>query len=66
LRAKHPDRARPYRAWGYPFTPALFCIFYVFLLASMLWARPQECFWGLSLIAAGLVTYLVMDRLKLC
>jgi amino acid transporter len=66
LRAKHPDRARPYRAWGYPFTPALFCIFYVFLLGTMLWARPQECLWGLTLIAAGLITYLIMNRLKLC
>lgn len=59
LRVRWPDAPRPYRAWGYPITPAIFAIFYVFLLGSMLYARPQECLWGLTLIAAGAIVYAI-------
>ena len=62
LRIRQPSASRPYRAWGYPLTPAIFAVFYLFLLASMLWSRPQECFTGLALIAAGLVVYLLLSH----
>lgn len=62
LRRSRPTARRPYRAWGYPFTPAIFVIFYILFLASMLQARPQECLIGLSLIVVGLVVYLAMPR----
>jgi amino acid transporter len=62
LRIKRPDATRPYRAWGYPLTPAIFVLFYVLLLASMFYAGPQQCLWGLTLIFAGLVIYGVMSR----
>jgi APA family basic amino acid/polyamine antiporter len=62
LRKRRPDAVRPYRAWGYPITPAIFVLFYIFLLGTLFYARPRECLWGLSLIAAGLVVYLVMSR----
>ena len=62
LRVKRPDAPRPYRAWGYPLTPAIFAGFYIFLLASMLWARPFECLTGLLLIAAGLAVYMLVAR----
>jgi amino acid transporter len=61
-RRRNPDMPRPYRAWGYPFTPALFVLFYLFLLTSMFVARPNECLWGLSLIAAGALVYLLIPR----
>ena len=64
LRIRRPDAHRPYRAWGYPLTPAIFVVFYVFFLSSMVWARPSECLWGLSLIAAGFVVYWLMPQQK--
>jgi amino acid transporter len=57
LRIRNPELPRPYRAWGYPITPAIFALFYLFLLTSMFFARPNECLWGLTLIAAGLAVY---------
>jgi amino acid transporter len=62
LRWKRPDAERPYRTWGYPLVPAVFVIFYVFFLASMLWASPLQCIAGLSLIAAGALAYLGFSR----
>ena len=40
LRRRRPDAERPYRTWGYPWVPAVFLAFYVFLLGSMFMARP--------------------------
>jgi APA family basic amino acid/polyamine antiporter len=57
LRARRPDAERPYRTWGYPLTPAVFLGFYVFLLASMYWARPMDRMIGLGLIALGAIAY---------
>ncbi|MGE0606686.1 MAG: APC family permease [Pirellulales bacterium] len=63
LRARRPDLPRPYRTWGYPYLPAIFCAFYVFLLGTMLYANTKEALVGLSLIAAGIVAYLFLrDR----
>jgi APA family basic amino acid/polyamine antiporter len=61
-RMRNPNVPRPYRAWGYPVTPAIFVLFYLFLLTSMFVARPNECLWGLTLIATGLVLYLAMPK----
>jgi len=57
LRRRHPDWVRPYRTWGYPYVPAVFVVFYAFLLVSMLWASPREALTGLSLIGLGIVAY---------
>lgn len=62
LRANRPDQPRPYRAWGYPVVPAVFVVFYVLFLGSMLWASPLQCLTGLSLIALGAVVYYAFGR----
>jgi APA family basic amino acid/polyamine antiporter len=62
FRARRADMPRPYRVWGYPFTPALFVTFYLFLLASMVWAQPKVCLTGLLLIAAGVVVYCIIPN----
>lgn len=36
LRRRRPDLPRPYRTWGYPFTPLLFLVATLFLLGSAL------------------------------
>ena len=62
LRWQRPDAARPYRTWGYPVVPAMFLVFYVFLLASMYWARPVDRLIGLGLIALGAVVYFIWGQ----
>ncbi len=52
LRRQRPDAVRPYRTWGYPVVPAVFLVFYVFLMASMYWARPVERTIGVAIIAS--------------
>lgn len=62
LRRKRPDLPRPYRAWGYPFVPAVFLVAFVAFLASMAYSSPKASAWGLVLIAAGVPFYFWMSR----
>jgi APA family basic amino acid/polyamine antiporter len=58
LRRKYPDRPRPYRAWGYPFTPLLYLLAFAAVLLSLLLTKTwQETTIGLLLIASGYVYY---------
>ncbi|MBI3836853.1 MAG: amino acid permease [Planctomycetia bacterium] len=62
LRVRRPDAERPYRTWGYPVVPAVFISFYIFLLASMYWARPIDRMIGLGLIAVGAIAYFALGE----
>jgi amino acid transporter len=62
LRQRRPDAPRPYRTWGYPVVPAVFLGFYVFLLASMYWARPVDRMIGLGLISIGAIVYFAVGE----
>jgi len=57
LRYKHPQRPRPYRAWGYPVVPALYLIANAAIAATMLAARPKECAIALLVTAAAAPFY---------
>lgn len=59
LRFRLPDKPRPYRAWGYPVTPALFVIFSLAVVVFLL-ARDKsraEALWGLVITLLGLPAY---------
>jgi APA family basic amino acid/polyamine antiporter len=62
LRRRQPRRSRPYRAWGYPWVPAVYFLGNLGVAAALLGARPFECAIGLGLLAAGLPFYLVFAR----
>jgi APA family basic amino acid/polyamine antiporter len=62
LRRTLPDRPRPYRAWGYPFVPALFVLASVALAAATFWSAPAESFLGLGVLALGVPAYLGWSR----
>ena len=62
LRAKRPDLPRPYKTWGYPFTPLLYTAASLLLLGSMLAKSPGESLAGLAIVAAGLPAYLIFSR----
>jgi basic amino acid/polyamine antiporter, APA family len=58
LRRRHPEWPRPYRTWGYPWTPILFVSVCVVVLANTLWQKPAESGFGLLILACGLPAYL--------
>lgn len=53
LRRTEPDLARPYRAWGYPWTPALFLLAAIALTVNLWLTRPMRSSLGLAVILAG-------------
>ncbi|MGE5402493.1 MAG: APC family permease, partial [Ignavibacteriales bacterium] len=60
LRKKMPDAHRPYRVWGYPFTPAVFVIFSIVFLFNTLISETQNAKMGLVLIFSGVPLYFYM------
>jgi APA family basic amino acid/polyamine antiporter len=57
LRWRHPDLARPYRAWGYPITPILFLGLSGWTLLFILRDNPTESLYGLATLLVGLIVY---------
>ena len=62
LRRREPDKPRPYRAWGYPFTTALALIGSLTFLAGAIWTDTENSLYALGLLA---VSYPVFRLLKL-
>jgi APA family basic amino acid/polyamine antiporter len=54
LRIKEPNLPRPYRVWGYPWTPLLFASAALAMTANLWWARPGRSSAGLAIILLGI------------
>ena len=54
MRAKRPDLERPYRAWGYPFTPIVFIAFALWLVVNTIAQSPRDAAIGAGLVVLGL------------
>jgi APA family basic amino acid/polyamine antiporter len=54
LRRTEPALPRPYRAWGYPWTPLIFLFAAVALTVNLWMVRPVRSSLGLIVIAAGI------------
>jgi basic amino acid/polyamine antiporter, APA family len=54
LRKKEPHVFRPYRAWGYPWTPLIFLIAAVALTLNLWMVRPVRSSLGLAVILLGI------------
>jgi basic amino acid/polyamine antiporter, APA family len=63
LRRTQPERDRPYKTWGYPFTPALLLLAYAGAFISLLIDQPWQTISVLALIASGVVYYLIASSL---
>jgi APA family basic amino acid/polyamine antiporter len=64
LRTREPDAHLPFRAWGYPFTPAIFvfaagCMVYVIFVDNL-----RNSFIGVAIILLGLPVYAFFARGK--
>jgi len=64
LRKKRPDAERPYRCFGYPFTPALFILVAIGFIAAVLQDKTEQknALIGLAIVAAGVPYYLWWQR----
>jgi len=59
LRWKRPEMPRPYKAWGYPFLPALYLMMAVFLEIQLLRYKPQYTWPGLIIVLLGVPVYAI-------
>ncbi len=59
LRKKMPDVPRPYKVWGYPYTPILFVIFSFLFLVNTIISDVSNAAMGALLILLGLPLYFI-------
>lgn len=57
LRWTRPEWSRPYRTFGYPLTPILYAVSYVWFLYQVYLSQPLEARLSLVLIAIGVPVY---------
>jgi len=62
FRMREPDLPRPFRTWGYPFTPIVFVLVSAALLVSALYATPKQALLGMGVIALGVPFYFYWSR----
>lgn len=57
LRRKMPNAERPYKAFGYPFLPALYLIIATAFCIALLIYKRETCGWGVAIMLAGIPVY---------
>src|SRR4029079_7623728 len=62
LRFREPDKPRPYRAWGYPVTPALALIGSVLFLMGAIRADTRNSVYALVLLAVSYPVFRMVRR----
>jgi APA family basic amino acid/polyamine antiporter len=64
LRRKRPNVARPYKAVGYPWLPALYILLASGTSLALLRYKPQYTWPGLVFVLLGIPVYLLWTRLS--
>ena len=62
LRSRQPNRARPYRTWGYPWVPAIYLLVNGAIGAALVVGSPTESLTTLGLLGVGLLVYFGFAR----
>ena len=57
LRRRAPEAPRPYRAWGYPATPLLYCLTMAGFILDVCHKQPGDSAFGFVLLALGVPLY---------
>ena len=57
LRKKRPDAERPYKAFGYPFLPAMYIVLATALCIGLLIYKLETCGWGVLIMLIGIPVY---------
>ncbi|MFL6466647.1 MAG: APC family permease [Pyrinomonadaceae bacterium] len=64
LRVKQPDAERPYKAFGYPIIPALYCIGAGIILAVLFIYQTTATWPGLLIVLTGVPVYFIWRSLS--
>jgi APA family basic amino acid/polyamine antiporter len=62
LRAREPNAPRPFKAIGYPVTPAIFVLASLAIVLNAIFTNPVVTGWGLLVIGAGIPLYVWLTR----
>lgn len=62
LRIREPDLPRPYKVWGYPFTPIAFLLISAVYLINLVISKPAAVLTGVSIVLAGVPFYFYWSR----
>lgn len=62
LRARDGAVPRPFKAWGYPFAPAVFVLASAVMVGNEIWRNPRPSVAGLAIIALGIPLYAWLRR----
>jgi APA family basic amino acid/polyamine antiporter len=62
LRHREPEKPRPYRAWGYPVTPALALLGSLLFLGGAIAADTRNSVWALLLLAVSYPVFRLIKR----
>jgi basic amino acid/polyamine antiporter, APA family len=59
LRKKKPEVPRPYKAFGYPFMPALYIVIACLICTDLLFVKPNFTWPGLAIVIIGIPIYYI-------
>jgi basic amino acid/polyamine antiporter, APA family len=62
LRAREPEAPRPFKAVGYPWTPAIYVIVSALIVVNAFYSAPRVTGLGTLIILAGIPLYLFFTR----
>ncbi len=62
LRFTQPELPRPYRVWGYPFTPLVFLAVSLFMMINLVLERPAQSLAGTVMMLTGLLIFALSLR----
>ena len=62
LRRIRPEMERPYRTWGYPFTPLIFLALSIFVILTLLYLAPGTAGIGYLLALTGIPVYFIWRK----
>ena len=62
LRKKEPETYRPYKAWGYPFVPAIYILLTSLICADLIYNKIENTGKGLIIVALGIPVYYFLKR----
>jgi APA family basic amino acid/polyamine antiporter len=64
LRRREPNAPRPFKALGYPWTPAIFVLASLAIVVNAFYSDPELSGWGTLIILAGIPLYYFFSRRK--
>jgi APA family basic amino acid/polyamine antiporter len=62
LRTKRPDIPRPYKAFGYPYIPALYILTTLLIMVILLIYKPNYTFPGLGIVLLGIPVFYLWKK----